>query len=168
MFSGYGGYVLKPKDYRPDTAPPKDQFPTPKMLDLKIKVLAVQDLPLPIGDTKPDGFEPYFKFMLHTDKVPSKEVKARVRGQTRAKRGVTCEFNEEVEFTKAPVLGDNGSLAFLRAKIKDKEFGKDSLGGWFCVRVDRLKPGYGVLRVIDAEGKESHGIVLVHVTKRLQ
>lgn len=166
QFAGEGGYVLKPKEYRPDYAPAG--LPKNYTLDLDLQFLAVQDLPLPPGDKKIDGFKPYFKLFLHTDVVPSEDTKAKVKKETKHKRGIHAEFDETVSFKGIRgAHAVDGSLAFLRVKIKDKEFGKDSLAGWFSVRLDRLKPGYGLFRVIDTEGKETDGVVLVKVSKRI-
>lgn len=54
-----------------------------------------------------------------------------------------------------------------RFKIHDKEFGKDDLSSWACVRVDRLQTGYRVVRLFDSEGNHSKGVILVKVEKRL-
>ncbi|KAH8667098.1 PLC-like phosphodiesterase [Xylariales sp. PMI_506] len=88
MFSGTGGYVLKPDGFRggkPVTAtdsastvltkPTGDVVVAPSVappilkqhLDLKITVLTAQSLPLPSKDDIASKFRPYVKIEIHTD-----------------------------------------------------------------------------------------------------
>lgn len=70
MFAGSGGYILKPAGYR--CAKPgsgedeKQQHVVHRTLDLEIKVLAAQNLPLP-PDTTAKSFNPYVKVELHVE-----------------------------------------------------------------------------------------------------
>jgi hypothetical protein len=70
MFSGTGGYVLKPAGYRaardaPQTAPQTQATAVVhRTLDLVIEVLAAQDIPLP-DDTRAEKMDPYVKVELH-------------------------------------------------------------------------------------------------------
>jgi len=52
-----------------------------------------------------------------------------------------------------------------RFKIQDDEFGKDDLAAWACIRLDRLRPGYGFVRLLDANGTAGQGILLVKIDK---
>ena len=76
MFSGSDGYVLKPSGYRSEnvsssardtsTEHEKDAIPE-KTLNISIEILAAQNIPLPLGDTRPEGFHPYVKCELHVE-----------------------------------------------------------------------------------------------------
>lgn len=63
MFSGEQGWVLKPEGYR------ETDLDTPKIsrqtLDMTIKLLAGQDLPVPEGERHSKKFRPYVKIALH-------------------------------------------------------------------------------------------------------
>jgi hypothetical protein len=54
-------------------------------------------------------------------------------------------------------------LSFVRFLVRDDEVGRDSLAAWACVRVDRLREGYRFVHLVDAEGVETEGAVLVKV-----
>ena len=58
-------------------------------------------------------------------------------------------------------------LLNFRFKIQDDEFGKDDLAAWACIRLDRLRDGYRFVRLLDANGDRSRGILLVKITKSL-
>ena len=53
---------------------------------MSIEVLAAQDIPLPLGDTKTDSFHPYVKIELHVEK-PAERTGAPIEGEGRAKDG---------------------------------------------------------------------------------
>jgi len=169
LFSGEGGYVLKPETYRLPLA--VNSLPSNQTFDLSIEVIACQNIPLPRGDSKEKGFKPYFKFELHVDTVPAMQDRPKKQLKAKTKSRRTCnpeEYNETITFQgiKAAVC-PNGDLGFLRCRIFDEEFGKDSLAGWFAVRFSRLKQGYGAFRVIDTEGVETKGLVLCNVQYRI-
>ena len=98
MFVGSKGYVLKPPGYRGDGETGRKEGMREdavksqataiehKTLDLSIEVLAAQDIPLPLGDTKPDSFHPYVKIELHVEK-PAERTGAPIEGGGRAKEG---------------------------------------------------------------------------------
>lgn len=132
MFTGSGGWVLKPKAYRSDHEESSSKMAanerqahaiTHKTLDLEIDLLTAQDLPLPIGDTKPDGFHPYIKCELHVEKSSerigkpmqsggkSKETEYKHRSQT--SKGIHPDFGcEKVAFRQVPGVVEE--LSFLR------------------------------------------------------
>lgn len=193
MFAGTGGYVLKPEGYRgkktitsdaansetgektsiavPPTTPPIQH----QTLNLKIQVLAAQNLPLPHKDDKASGFRPYLKVELHTEPphtllalkhedghAKEGEYKARTQKQ----KGVHPDFKGEViAFERVP--GVVPELAFVRFLIKDDEFGRDDLAAWACIRLDRLRSGYRFVHLLDTKGMVSGGVVLLHVEKTL-
>ncbi|KAI9819455.1 MAG: hypothetical protein M1827_006903 [Pycnora praestabilis] len=186
MFAGEGGWVLKPPGYRSIDGP-KQQDPAPagpsqadaiphKTLDLRIEVLAGQDIPLPIGDDKPSGFHPYVKCELHVEK-PSERSGEPIEGggrskegefkmRTKSRKGIEPDFESEVlEFKGISKVVEQ--LSFVRFKIQDNEIGKDALAAWACIRLDRLQHGYRFIHLLDAKGVESHGVLLVKITKAL-
>lgn len=57
-------------------------------------------------------------------------------------------------------------ILYTRLKVKDdRSIGKDNLLAWACVRLDRLKPGYRFIHLLDATGLPSSGALLVRVSK---
>ncbi|EWC44876.1 hypothetical protein DRE_00935 [Drechslerella stenobrocha 248] len=160
MFAGTGGYVLKPESHLPNTASSKSLADLERTVNLKITVLAGQSIPLPEGDEKPSGFKPYVKavvYLAHSIKHKNK---------TKSGRGVDYAWGLTkggMEFPK--MVGVVESLAFVTFKIYDDELGKDSKAAWQCVRLDRLKPGYGFLKLIDLKGRQTNGVLLLKVDK---
>ncbi|KAF2498431.1 PLC-like phosphodiesterase [Lophium mytilinum] len=69
MFSGYGGWVLKPEGYRSaSTADHQASATTHHNLDLTIEFFGGQDIPLPPEEHNPKSFKPYVKCELHVEK----------------------------------------------------------------------------------------------------
>ncbi|KAL8916827.1 MAG: hypothetical protein Q9208_008314 [Pyrenodesmia sp. 3 TL-2023] len=183
MFAGSGGWVLKPKEYRGQregqNADISDQSQgdaiAHKTLSLSIDVLAAQNLPLPTGD-KPGGFKPYVKCELHVEKQEERTGAAIEGGgnssdgefkrKTSTSRGIDPDFGgEKVAFSD--VRGVVEQLCFVRFKIQDDEIGKDDLAAWACIRLDRLKSGFRFVRLLDAVGDLSEGLLLVKIEKSL-
>ncbi|KAI0407151.1 PLC-like phosphodiesterase [Xylaria palmicola] len=151
-------------------------------LDLKITVFAAQDLPLPHKDDKVSGFRPYVKVELHTEpphallarRPPGgggggEETRAKegeYKARTRTKKGVHPDFGAEA-LAFAGVGGVVPGLAFVRFLVKDDEIGRDDLAAWACVRLDRLRAGYRLVRLLNAKGAASAGVLLVKVEKTL-
>ncbi|KXX79456.1 hypothetical protein MMYC01_203722 [Madurella mycetomatis] len=186
MFAGTGGYVLKPEGYRCDKPLPPTTAANPEpqatavkhyTMDLTIQVIAAQSLPLPLGDENPSSFRPYLKVELHveepgerhgTDAVPAegKEKEGEYKAKTKSYKGCDPDFKgQELRFEKIP--GVVPELSFVRFLVRDDEIGKDSLAGWACVRIDRLREGYRFVHLVDAEGVETEGVVLVKVDMKL-
>ena len=132
MFVGSGGWMLKPKPYLSHAGDDSSkaigntnqgEAITHKTLDLEIEILAAQDIPLPIGDTKVEGFHPYVKCELHVEK-PSERTGKPIEGggkskegeykyQTRSAKGVDVDFGgEQVQFRRIPGVVEE--LSFLR------------------------------------------------------
>ncbi|KAK4196513.1 PLC-like phosphodiesterase [Triangularia verruculosa] len=186
MFAGTEGYVLKPEGYRPNkplpptspTTAPQAQAVTHYTMDLTITVLAGQDIPLPLGDTKVSGFRPYLKVEIHveepgerhgtTEAVPDdgKEKEGEYKAKTKSLKGIDPDWKgQELVFKGIP--GVVPELSFVRFLVRDDEIGKDSLAAWACVRLDRLREGYRFVHLMDARGVETEGVVLVRVDRRL-
>lgn len=131
MFTGSGGWILKPAEYRGDAKrvtkvsneSQADAIPH-KVLDLVIEVFAGQDLPLPLGDVKPERFHPYVKCELHVEK-PEERSGAPVEGggksregeykrQSKTSKGIEPDFGgESMKFVNIPGIVEE--LSFVRS-----------------------------------------------------
>ena len=100
------------------------------------------------------------------DKTPrAPKPKLKVRGPTAAETGSSPSFRGAVmRFER--VFVDEEALCFVRFKVMD-DIGlmRDELAGWACVRLDRLREGYRVVKVFDAAGKPREGRLLLRVEK---
>ncbi|KAF2965486.1 hypothetical protein GQX73_g8098 [Xylaria multiplex] len=182
MFTGTGGYVLKPHGYRGEKPPSElaegpPTAPAPAIvhyvLDLKVTVFAAQDLPLPHKDDKASGFRPYLKIELHTapphglihEDTHAKE--GEYKTHTKTQKGLHPDFKgETLAFER--VVGVVPELTFVRFLVKDDEIGRDDLAAWACIRLDRLRSGYRFVHLFTAKGAVSAGVVLVKVEKTLE
>lgn len=73
---------------------------------------------------------------------------------------------ERLEFKGIP--GVLEELSFVRFVVRDDElFQRDDLAAWACVRLDRLRLGYRFVRLMDAKGRETEGVVLIKVLKKV-
>ncbi|RVD88897.1 uncharacterized protein DFL_003061 [Arthrobotrys flagrans] len=161
MFANTGGYVLKPDPHLANLPTPRSISSLKKDVRLKIVVLAGQSLPLPKGDTDPKGFQPYVKVVLHL----SQTIKQ--KNKIKHGKGVNLRW-EKKNVLDFDVKGVVPELTFARFKIYDDEFGKDDKSAWACVRLDRLKTGYGYLRLFDMKGRETNGVLLLHIEKSVE
>ena len=124
MFTGEGGWVLKPRGYRRQPQDRKDAAATDKGddggervvvhdLDLSVQIFAAQDLPLPDADDKPEDLRPYVSCKLHvvfdeTSTGPVRPIEAASSGdpknsqklyksqKSKARKGVNPNFDGEV------------------------------------------------------------------------
>ncbi|KAI1750252.1 PLC-like phosphodiesterase [Xylaria castorea] len=198
MFTGTGGYVLKPNGYRGKkiilsdttearpiaTVPDNDVAAAPVILnytlDLKVTVFAAQDLPLPHKDDKVSGFRPYVKVELHTGPPYTYTTlsSSAKHEDSRAKEGeykahTHTQKGVHPDF-KAEVLafervgGVVPELTFVRFLVKDDEIGHDDLAAWACIRLDRLRSGYRFVKLLTAKGRVSPGVLLVKVEMALE
>ncbi|KAI6373675.1 hypothetical protein MCOR25_003445 [Pyricularia grisea] len=188
MFAGTKGYLLKPEGYRgsksaatPTSTPGQTQATAVRhrTLDLAIEVFAAQDIPLPTGDEKVKSFRPYIKCELHVEEpgerhgganaVPhnGREKEGEFKARTKTIKGtVDPDYGGEI-LNFSAIEGVVEELAFLRFTVRDDELGRDDLAAWACVRLDRLRTGYRVIRLLDGKGMESDGLVLVKISKRI-
>lgn len=214
MFAGSGGYILKPQGYRcgkPGAEEEvKHQHVVHHTVDLEIKVLAAQDIPLP-PDTAVKSFNPYVKVELHVEEggerhgsflddghvcddtsaaTPAATPAAatvRTTSKTRSRSSLDDDEKEgqykartkTVKATRDPdyrgevlefkaIPGVVEELSFVRFIVKDDEsFRRDDLAAWACVRLDRLRLGYRFVRLMDAKGKETDGVLFVKVMKKV-
>jgi hypothetical protein len=148
-------------------------------MHLTIQILAAQSLPLPPGDDSPSSFRPYVKVEVHVEEpgerhgsssgaVPAdgKAKEGEYKAKTKSMKGCEPDFKgQELRFEGIP--GVVPELSFVRFLVRDDEVGRDSLAAWACVRVDRLREGYRFVHLVDAEGVETEGAVLVRVGMKL-
>lgn len=163
-----------------------------RTLDLDIKVLAAQNLPLP-PDTAVKSFNPYVKVELHVEEAgerhghfpedghacdPATEARHRAsedeekEGEFKARTKTAKATRdpdykgEMLEFKSIPGVVEE--LSFVRFIVRDDEiFRRDDLAAWACVRLDRLRLGYRFVRLLDAKGKETDGVILIKVMKKV-
>ncbi|KAK6538341.1 hypothetical protein TWF694_011220 [Orbilia ellipsospora] len=157
MFAGTGGYVLKPQSHLPDPKNCVGIKDLQKDVDLKVTILAGQSLPLP-KDHKAKDFQPYVKVIVHVSQnIKQKEKVKHGKGQN-----VRWEKKNTLQFKVAEVVEQ---LAFVKFKVYNDEFGKDEKSAWACVRMDRLKKGYGHLKLFDMKGNATDAALIIYVEK---
>ncbi|KAI9831912.1 MAG: hypothetical protein M1819_004634 [Sarea resinae] len=192
MFTGGGGWVLKPPGYRdidgnqyqkatqPTGAQQSHTGTIPRQnLNLSIKLFAGQNIPLPLGHERAKGFSPYVKCQLHAERPEEKDGKpsatdseddskdSKFKRRSKTSKGTDPDFaGEAMEFSG--IRDVVPELSFLRFKVfANEEFRKDSLVGWACIRLDRLHEGYRFVRLLDVRGLESGAVLLVRVVKNV-
>ncbi|OTA06520.1 phospholipase C [Trichoderma parareesei] len=177
MFTGTGGYVLKPEGYRSKLTLKEDiSTPSPitiarKTVSLAFTFLSAQNLPLPPDEKSAKGFKPYVKVELHVE--ASKNSHAESDGhvhdseyKVRTKTHKGCDLDlagERLEFKAIPGLVEE--LTFVRFTVRDDEFGRDDLAAWACVKLDRLGQGYRFVHLRNTKGEATDGAILVKVEK---
>jgi len=178
MFAGEKGWLLKPKGYRSEDNT-NDQIEAVQhmIMDLSIKVLAAQHIPLGDESKSAKGFHPYVKCELHVETEEErngqpienagrvKEGLYKRRSQTR--KGQECNFEEE-EMKFEGIEDIVEELSFLRFKIHDDEIGRDRMAAWACIRLDRLKQGYRYINLLDSKYVMTNGILLVKIEKHVR
>ncbi|KAI0913771.1 PLC-like phosphodiesterase [Ustulina deusta] len=184
MFSGEHGWVLKPTGYRSHDEEPNDKTThlSRRPFDLIITVLAGQHIPLPEGmpHHKSHSLRPLVKCELHVEKPEERSgspgeggIKFRPiewKRQTSSGRTDHPEFginNRELCFKGIPIVEE--SLSFVRFRVEHEESRflslKDTFAGWACIRLDRLATGYRLISLLDPDGFETKGVLLVKVLK---
>lgn len=205
MFAGSGGFVLKPPGYRHPK--PASSFVggdkthahahihtqervQHRTLDLQVKVIAAQNLPLPLDTTSASSFNPYVKVELHVEEngerhglhgldatgakpaagaaAGDEENEGEYKASTGTVKGTRDpDFKGQLlEFKTVPGVVEE--LSFVRFIVRDDEtFRKDDLAAWACVRLDRLRMGYRFVHLMDAKGQETDGVLLVKIMKKV-
>ncbi|KAI6567309.1 hypothetical protein MCOR04_008633 [Pyricularia oryzae] len=188
MFAGTRGYLLKPEGYRgnksaatPTSTSGQTQATAVRhrTLDLAVEVFAAQNIPLPPGDEKVKSFRPYIKCEIHVeepgerhggaDAVPhnGREKEGEFKARTKTIKGtVDPDYGGEILRFSA-IDGVVEELSFLSFTVRDDELGRDDLAAWACVRLDRLRAGYRIIRLLDGKGMKSDGLVLVKISKSI-
>ncbi|RAH43720.1 putative phosphoinositide-specific phospholipase C [Aspergillus brunneoviolaceus CBS 621.78] len=175
MFAGEHGWALKPPGYRSSDA--DSIIVQRRQLNLSIEFIAGQNLPLPPGQTSEKKFHPYVSCILHLDTPDddsgdsasddeSDSEKAGYKRTTKSATGSNPDFEgQKIEFPPIPNVVED--LSFVRFKIKDDEFFRDSLAGWACIRLSRLQHGYRFVHIYDRAGVDTGGALLVRITKTM-
>ncbi|KAJ5639706.1 uncharacterized protein N7484_007568 [Penicillium longicatenatum] len=174
MFAGTQGWALKPRGYRSSEGP-ADSI-TRTNIELKIEVFAGQDLALPQNHSE-KGFKPYVVCQLHVeepegpaaadrDDASDDTDKSSYRRHTKTASGRNPDF-EAQGLVFPTVVGVVEELSFVRFKIKDDEFVRDSLAAWACIRLDQLREGYRFIHLHDSTGLNAGGVLLVRISKRI-
>ncbi|KAG8740328.1 hypothetical protein FRC10_004470 [Ceratobasidium sp. 414] len=124
------------------------------------------------------GFEPYVEVQLLADGLPEHGV----TGKTKSLRGPDVVWEErgtlgiksadppEIVLKATSIVPAASFVRHLdiRFLVKDKEVGKDDLGAWACVRLDRLQEGYRFIRLFNIHGRLSdNGCLLVKIKKEI-
>lgn len=131
MFADSGGWVLKPKGYRGSANKRERDLShesqadaiSHKTLSLTIEIIAGQDVPLPKGDKRPHGFNPYVKCELHVEKPEErsgapieragKSKEGDYKARTKTSKGMEPDFGcEKLQFLKIAAVVEE--LSFLR------------------------------------------------------
>ncbi|KAH8166393.1 hypothetical protein CIB48_g1858 [Xylaria polymorpha] len=184
MFSGEHGWVLKPPGFRSDDERLDGQNAQPsyRTFDLIITVLAGQHIPLPEGMPrhKSHSLRPLVKCELHVEKAEERSgspgeggIKSRtVEWKEKTHSGKTDhpEFGmEHRELCFKGIHKIEESLSFVRFRVEHEESRfislKENFAGWACVRLDRLATGHRLIPLLDADGNETKGVLLVKVLK---
>ncbi|KAK5626817.1 hypothetical protein RRF57_002532 [Xylaria bambusicola] len=182
MFSGENGWVLKPAGYRShmDESDSTCHL-SHRVFDLIITVFAGQHIPLPEDMPRHEShsFRPLVKCELHVEKPEKRsgspgEGGIRLRSiewdkQTGSGRTDHPEFgadSRELCFRDIPRVEE--SLSFVRFRV-EHEGSRFVPGGnrvaWACIRLDRLATGFRVIPLMDTDGRDSKGVLLVRVAK---
>lgn len=180
MFAGEHGWVLKPPGYRSE-GPGELPHHT---LDLVIRVLAGQHIPLPANLNSKNSrlLRPVVKCELHVEKAEERFASFIDGGKTRE-----CDYKQKTGTAKTDhpdfstvkndlqFLGVHRvieQLSFVRFKVEDDttrlSMSRDDFAGWACIRLDRLATGFRFIQLLDANGNETQGVLLVHVAKNFR
>lgn len=127
MFAGEKGWLLKPKGYRSqDDTNDQTEAVNRMTMDLKIKVLAAQNIPLVDEKQSPKGFHPYVKCELHVETEEERtgqpienagKVKEGLhKRKTHHRKGQECDWNEE-ELIFEGIEDIVEELSFLRLVV---------------------------------------------------
>ncbi|KAI1104003.1 PLC-like phosphodiesterase [Jackrogersella minutella] len=183
MFSGENGWVLKPRGYLSEdaSADPEDASPH-HTLDLIITVLAGQNIPLPEGTSNSNtrSLRPLVKCELHVEKAEDRhgallEAGGKVREceykqKTAAGKTDHPDFSyvkNDMQFLGVQKVIEQ--LSFVRFKVEDDAPRlvslRDASAGWACIRLDRLATGYRFVHLLDANGNNTSGVLLIRVDK---
>ncbi|KAI1434836.1 PLC-like phosphodiesterase [Xylaria sp. CBS 124048] len=184
MFSGENGWVLKPPRFRSHVE--ETDHPDPRPLyhtfDLIITVLAGQHIPLP-GDMSRRGastLRPLVKCQLHVDKVEERSENSGEGGTkprpVEWKQQTASGKTDHPEFDRdrrtlffSGVHRVEEQLSFVRFRVEHEQFvlksRSECFAGWACIRLDRLATGYRLIPLLDPEGNETKGVLLVKVLK---
>ncbi|KAI9163256.1 Phosphoinositide phospholipase C [Paramyrothecium foliicola] len=186
MFAGQQGWVLKPPGYlSSDKAGITQELAAPgRTLDLVVTVFAAQHIPLDGDDAHSDSsraasaLRPVIKADLHVEKREATDKDG--QGQEHKYKQKTSS-----QKTDHPSWGLTGSVlkflnipnvvedfCFLRLRVEDEaRYGiiSSPILAWACIRLDRLRPGYHFISLLDMKGSPVNGgKLLVKITKNVR
>ncbi|OBT77706.1 hypothetical protein VF21_03760 [Pseudogymnoascus sp. 05NY08] len=159
MFDGSDGWVLKPPGMREgaELAELDAHKVEGKLMDLRIRVFAAQRI---LGEKE---LRARVKVEVHAERAGEKAGEEWKR-HTETKRGASVDWEgERLDFLGAGP-GVVEELSFVRFRIEDDGF-TDTLAAWACVRLDRLQNGYRFLKLRDAKGAATDGLLFIGVEK---
>ncbi|KFY82394.1 hypothetical protein V500_10577 [Pseudogymnoascus sp. VKM F-4518 (FW-2643)] len=159
MFADSNGWVLKPPGLREggELAELGAQKVEGKLLDLRIRIFAAQRI---LGE---EELRARVKVEVHAERAGEKAGEEWKR-HTETKRGASVDWEgERLDFLGAGP-GVVEELSFVRFRIEDDGF-TDTLAAWACVRLDRLQNGYRFLKLRDAKGAATDGLLFIGVEK---
>ncbi|RSM00797.1 hypothetical protein CEP52_008883 [Fusarium oligoseptatum] len=169
MFADEDGWVLKPTGYQSaDKEIGTWREVIPKgIMDIGITIFAGFDIPGSVEDEQDS--------ISHGKRILRPQVKVELHCVQEDGED-TYKMKTETSKTKNPWFGAYGSLisfvvrksppelSFVRFRVVDGSgsFG-GSLLGWACIRLDRLREGYRLIELFDAEGRKTSGVLLVKI-----
>ena len=99
-----------------------------------------------------------------SERSPPTHAKSKQKGRTLTQKSASPDFGgETLAFHDVSVDEEAEYMTFLRFKIMNDVVGKDQKSGWACVRLGRLRQGWGILRIKDKHGNDTDGKLLVKV-----
>ncbi|KYK61026.1 hypothetical protein DCS_02166 [Drechmeria coniospora] len=177
MFADERGWVLKPAGYR---SADKQESASTRTLDLAITIFAAHNLPTASDDDAERGrsgstIRPVVKVELHVDRAGAadKEGDGPYKQRTEARKSNHPYFGPSGKTLLFRSISKVvGELAFVRFKVEDESrtsIVSSPLLAWACIRLDRLRPGYRFVRLLDAKGiAVPGGKLLVNISKTLR
>ncbi|KAF4450834.1 hypothetical protein F53441_6105 [Fusarium austroafricanum] len=181
MFADEKGWVLKPEGYQSSNKSAETQSEaTPgRTMDLRVTVLAGQHIPIQAGDTadasrSASTLRPLIKAELHVDKPNDSErdgymLEHKYKDKTDVGKTDHPDFGPHgslLKFLNIPKVVEE--LSFIRFKVEDdsSKLGSSPLLAWACIRLDRLRPGYRFIRLMDCKPRPiPGGKLLVKIEK---
>ncbi|PHH89266.1 hypothetical protein CDD83_6385 [Cordyceps sp. RAO-2017] len=181
MFAGDRGWVLKPPGYQSSdrTSDSQDAAAPGRTLDLDITIFAGHNLPTADRNAEHgrsgSTVRPLFKVELHVEKAmpaardgadPESPLKRRTEA-TKTNHPSFGTAGKTLKFVNIPKVVEE--LSFVRFKIEDESLVGSSLLAWACIRLDRLRRGYRLVRLMDTDGNPVPGAkLLVRVAKTMR
>ncbi|KAL2269535.1 hypothetical protein VTJ83DRAFT_1719 [Remersonia thermophila] len=170
MFAGTHGWVLKPTWLRSDNTATDRNQQDQRTMDLRITVLAGQFLRKRVGfgvacDKK---FRPKVKVELHVEKLQRLPDHVKETAPARTDNPDWGMNPPSLEFLGIQNVEEE--LSFVRFKVADSasSFGAEPVA-WACIRLDRLRPGYRCVDLLDPLSRRpSGGKLLVKIDKTLK
>ncbi|OAA46984.1 1-phosphatidylinositol-4,5-bisphosphate phosphodiesterase 1 [Metarhizium rileyi] len=180
MFADEKGWVLKPPGYRSSdkSSESHDEATPGSTLNLRLIIFAGQSIPTESDDSKDEprsgsAIRPYVKVTLHIEKSElsmSKETNEN-NFKKRTGAGVTNnprfpESKRQLDFTG--ITNVVPELGFVCFRVGDDSRMSSSILAWACIRLDRIRPGYRYIPLMDMEGAPiPRGALYVKIEKTL-